>query len=98
MFANTNSLQIYERVIMKNTEARKQVSACPSAPLQKADIDLRAPKVDTLIAIKSGDLPATSTRPSPRPMYSPVPGGVGPLTIAMLMKNTVQAARLRRTP
>lgn len=28
--------------------------------------------------------------------YTPVPGGVGPLTIAMLMKNTVQAARLRR--
>jgi methylenetetrahydrofolate dehydrogenase (NADP+)/methenyltetrahydrofolate cyclohydrolase len=28
--------------------------------------------------------------------YTPVPGGVGPLTIAMLMVNTVQAARLRR--
>ncbi len=28
--------------------------------------------------------------------YTPVPGGVGPLTIAMLMANTVQAARLRR--
>jgi methylenetetrahydrofolate dehydrogenase (NADP+)/methenyltetrahydrofolate cyclohydrolase len=27
---------------------------------------------------------------------TPVPGGVGPLTIAMLMKNTIQAARLRR--
>jgi len=27
---------------------------------------------------------------------TPVPGGVGPLTIAMLMKNTVQAARQRR--
>ena len=26
---------------------------------------------------------------------TPVPGGVGPLTIAMLMKNTVQAARMR---
>ena len=24
--------------------------------------------------------------------YTPVPGGVGPLTIAMLMSNTVQAA------
>jgi methylenetetrahydrofolate dehydrogenase (NADP+)/methenyltetrahydrofolate cyclohydrolase len=29
-------------------------------------------------------------------VYTPVPGGVGPLTIAMLMKNTVQAARARR--
>lgn len=28
--------------------------------------------------------------------FTPVPGGVGLLTVAMLMKNTVQAARLRR--
>jgi methylenetetrahydrofolate dehydrogenase (NADP+) / methenyltetrahydrofolate cyclohydrolase len=28
--------------------------------------------------------------------YTPVPGGVGPLTIAMLMSNTVKAATLRR--
>jgi methylenetetrahydrofolate dehydrogenase (NADP+)/methenyltetrahydrofolate cyclohydrolase len=28
--------------------------------------------------------------------YTPVPGGVGPLTIAMLMANTVHAAKLRR--
>jgi methylenetetrahydrofolate dehydrogenase (NADP+)/methenyltetrahydrofolate cyclohydrolase len=27
--------------------------------------------------------------------YTPVPGGVGPLTIAMLMKNTIQACSLR---
>ena len=26
---------------------------------------------------------------------TPVPGGVGPLTIAMLMANTIQAAELR---
>jgi methylenetetrahydrofolate dehydrogenase (NADP+)/methenyltetrahydrofolate cyclohydrolase len=29
-------------------------------------------------------------------LLSPVPGGVGPMTIAMLLRNTVQAARLRR--
>ena len=29
-------------------------------------------------------------------MMTPVPGGVGPMTIAILMKNTVKAARLRR--
>jgi methylenetetrahydrofolate dehydrogenase (NADP+)/methenyltetrahydrofolate cyclohydrolase len=29
---------------------------------------------------------------------TPVPGGVGPLTIAMLMSNTVKACRLRRVP
>jgi methylenetetrahydrofolate dehydrogenase (NADP+)/methenyltetrahydrofolate cyclohydrolase len=27
---------------------------------------------------------------------TPVPGGVGPLTIAMLLKNTVTAAQARR--
>ena len=26
--------------------------------------------------------------------YSPVPGGVGPMTVAMLLKNTVEAAKL----
>jgi methylenetetrahydrofolate dehydrogenase (NADP+)/methenyltetrahydrofolate cyclohydrolase len=29
-------------------------------------------------------------------MLTPVPGGVGLLTVAMLMKNTLKAARLRR--
>jgi methylenetetrahydrofolate dehydrogenase (NADP+)/methenyltetrahydrofolate cyclohydrolase len=29
-------------------------------------------------------------------MLSPVPGGVGPMTIALLMSNTIKAARLRR--
>jgi methylenetetrahydrofolate dehydrogenase (NADP+)/methenyltetrahydrofolate cyclohydrolase len=28
--------------------------------------------------------------------YTPVPGGIGLLTVAMLMKNTIQAARIRR--
>jgi methylenetetrahydrofolate dehydrogenase (NADP+)/methenyltetrahydrofolate cyclohydrolase len=28
--------------------------------------------------------------------YTPVPGGVGPLTVAMLMANTVRAAKMRR--
>jgi methylenetetrahydrofolate dehydrogenase (NADP+)/methenyltetrahydrofolate cyclohydrolase len=28
---------------------------------------------------------------------TPVPGGVGPMTIAMLLGNTVRAARLRRS-
>jgi methylenetetrahydrofolate dehydrogenase (NADP+)/methenyltetrahydrofolate cyclohydrolase len=29
-------------------------------------------------------------------MITPVPGGVGPMTIAMLMRNTIKAARIRR--
>jgi methylenetetrahydrofolate dehydrogenase (NADP+)/methenyltetrahydrofolate cyclohydrolase len=28
-------------------------------------------------------------------LLSPVPGGVGPMTIAMLLRNTVKAARLQ---
>jgi methylenetetrahydrofolate dehydrogenase (NADP+)/methenyltetrahydrofolate cyclohydrolase len=27
---------------------------------------------------------------------TPVPGGVGPMTVAMLLSNTVRAARIRR--
>jgi methylenetetrahydrofolate dehydrogenase (NADP+)/methenyltetrahydrofolate cyclohydrolase len=29
-------------------------------------------------------------------LITPVPGGVGPMTIAMLLRNTVRAARYRR--
>jgi methylenetetrahydrofolate dehydrogenase (NADP+)/methenyltetrahydrofolate cyclohydrolase len=29
-------------------------------------------------------------------LLTPVPGGVGPMTIASLLRNTVEAARLRR--
>ena len=40
-----------------------------------------------------GDVhPAVYERSS---MYTPVPGGIGPLTITMLLKNTVRAAELR---
>jgi len=31
-------------------------------------------------------------------LITPVPGGVGPMTVAMLMRNTVKAARQRRAP
>jgi methylenetetrahydrofolate dehydrogenase (NADP+)/methenyltetrahydrofolate cyclohydrolase len=40
-----------------------------------------------------GDVHAPSVREVASAL-SPVPGGVGPLTIALLMKNTVKAARL----
>jgi methylenetetrahydrofolate dehydrogenase (NADP+)/methenyltetrahydrofolate cyclohydrolase len=29
-------------------------------------------------------------------MITPVPGGVGPMTIAMLLRNTIKAAKFRR--
>jgi methylenetetrahydrofolate dehydrogenase (NADP+)/methenyltetrahydrofolate cyclohydrolase len=31
-------------------------------------------------------------------LITPVPGGVGPMTIAMLLRNTVRAASLQRSP
>jgi methylenetetrahydrofolate dehydrogenase (NADP+)/methenyltetrahydrofolate cyclohydrolase len=44
--------------------------------------------------VLAGDVhPAAYERAS---MYTPVPGGVGPLTITMLLKNTLRAAQLRR--
>lgn len=42
-----------------------------------------------------GDVNAKAAKAKAR-YFTPVPGGVGLLTVAMLMKNTVKAARLRR--
>lgn len=58
----------------------------PSEPLRKLEI-----KGSVLI----GDVQPEDVRERAG-AYTPVPGGVGPLTIAMLMSNTVRAARLRR--
>ncbi len=46
-------------------------------------------------AVLAGDVDFTRVAPVAG-RITPVPGGVGPLTIAMLMANTVRAARLRR--
>jgi methylenetetrahydrofolate dehydrogenase (NADP+)/methenyltetrahydrofolate cyclohydrolase len=46
-------------------------------------------------AVLAGDVDFTAVAPRAG-RITPVPGGVGPLTIAMLMANTVRAARLRR--
>ncbi|MCD4749653.1 MAG: bifunctional 5,10-methylenetetrahydrofolate dehydrogenase/5,10-methenyltetrahydrofolate cyclohydrolase [Thermoanaerobaculales bacterium] len=46
-------------------------------------------------AVLSGDVDFMAVSPKAS-RITPVPGGVGPLTIAMLMANTVKAARLRR--
>ena len=47
------------------------------------------------ISVKWGDVDFDAVFPVAG-WISPVPGGVGPLTVAMLLKNTVEAARLRR--
>ena len=46
-------------------------------------------------AVLAGDVDYTAVAPRAGGI-TPVPGGVGPLTIAMLMANTVKAAKLRR--
>jgi methylenetetrahydrofolate dehydrogenase (NADP+)/methenyltetrahydrofolate cyclohydrolase len=46
-------------------------------------------------AVLCGDVDTTRVAPIAG-RITPVPGGVGPLTIAMLMSNTVRAAMLRR--
>ena len=46
-------------------------------------------------AVLAGDVDATRVAPKVGRL-TPVPGGVGPLTIAMLAANTVKAAKLRR--
>lgn len=46
-------------------------------------------------AVLAGDVDFSAVAPKAS-RITPVPGGVGPLTIAMLMANTVKAARLRR--
>jgi methylenetetrahydrofolate dehydrogenase (NADP+)/methenyltetrahydrofolate cyclohydrolase len=46
-------------------------------------------------AVLAGDVDFTAVAPKAG-RITPVPGGVGPLTIAMLMANTVAAAKLRR--
>jgi methylenetetrahydrofolate dehydrogenase (NADP+)/methenyltetrahydrofolate cyclohydrolase len=50
---------------------------------------------DTRGAVLAGDVDFSAVLPKVG-RITPVPGGVGPLTIAMLMSNTVQAARRRR--
>jgi methylenetetrahydrofolate dehydrogenase (NADP+)/methenyltetrahydrofolate cyclohydrolase len=44
-----------------------------------------------------GDVDFTAVREKAAAL-TPVPGGVGPMTIAMLLQNTLQAARLQRGP
>lgn len=50
---------------------------------------------ETRGAVLAGDVDFTAVLPKVG-RITPVPGGVGPLTIAMLMANTVEAARSRR--
>jgi methylenetetrahydrofolate dehydrogenase (NADP+)/methenyltetrahydrofolate cyclohydrolase len=44
-----------------------------------------------------GDVDFDAVAPKCRAI-TPVPGGVGPMTIAMLMANTIKASRMRRSP
>jgi len=52
----------------------------------------RVGKSESGKAILAGDVEFDSVKEKAAAI-TPVPGGVGPMTITMLMKNTVQAAR-----
>jgi methylenetetrahydrofolate dehydrogenase (NADP+)/methenyltetrahydrofolate cyclohydrolase len=57
------------------------------APERMADFDRRG---SLLVGdVHPGDMARVSSA------YTPVPGGVGPLTIAMLMRNTIESAERR---
>ena len=62
-------------------------------------IDVGMNRVDDPLAKKGyhleGDVDFASVQPKAS-LITPVPGGVGPMTVAMLMKNTLQAARWAR--
>lgn len=60
----------------------------PGNPKKLAAFDKRG-------AVLAGDVDFTAVAPRAG-RITPVPGGVGPLTIAMLMANTVKAAKARR--
>jgi methylenetetrahydrofolate dehydrogenase (NADP+)/methenyltetrahydrofolate cyclohydrolase len=75
------------------------VAAAGTAGLVRADmvkegaavIDVGQNKTDSGLV---GDVePEAADRAA---LITPVPGGVGPMTIAMLLRNTVRAARYRR--
>ncbi len=61
----------------------------PGDPKRRSQVETKG---STLI----GDIDPSTVLPVAGAL-TPVPGGVGPLTIAMLMVNTVRAARLRRS-
>jgi methylenetetrahydrofolate dehydrogenase (NADP+)/methenyltetrahydrofolate cyclohydrolase len=72
--------------LLKTPEEIRRVFHDPAAPLKQ---------LETKGSVLVGDVQPEDAKEKAG-AYTPVPGGVGPLTIAMLMSNTVQAARLRR--
>ena len=73
--------------INRVTDERKFVEFCGDDPARRTTFAKRG-------SVVVGDVHPEAYRASGA--YTPVPGGVGALTIAMLMSNTVKAAKLRR--
>ena len=71
---------------LKTEEEVRKIYHDPTAPLEK----LKAKGSVLLGDVQPEDAMEKAGA------FTPVPGGVGPLTIAMLMSNTVKAAKLRR--
>ncbi len=71
---------------LKSTDEIRRIFHDPIAPLAQ---------LESKGAVLVGDVQPEDVRHKAG-AFTPVPGGVGPLTIAMLMSNTVAAARIRR--
>jgi len=71
---------------LTTSEQVRMVFRDPAAPLRE---------LESKGSVLVGDVQPEDVRQTAG-AYTPVPGGVGPLTIAMLMVNTVEAARARR--
>ena len=78
-------IDVGQNVITDAAQARTNLREFP-----REDRNRSAPKGSVLVGDVHPDVVNVAGA------LTPVPGGVGPLTIAMLMSNTVKAARLRR--
>lgn len=76
---------------MNNATTEEEVNRIFAEPERTKRLEVLSKRGSTLV----GDVePRTVTEKAS--WLTPVPGGVGPLTIAMLMKNTLRAAEMRR--
>ena len=77
---------IDEIIVVATADEVRKIYHDPTAPLKQ---------LETKGSVLVGDVQPEDVKEKAG-AYTPVPGGVGPLTIALLMANTVQAAKQRR--
>ena len=94
MYASSSVICCHSRIAHSNRAHRVKAVRKPGA----AVIDVGINRVEDPGAVKGyrlcGDV-AYAEVAAKCGAITPVPGGVGPMTIAMLIKNTIKAAKLR---